>query len=90
MRRFKAEKKLRKILAKLSKRDPRRYKAVMGKIEELLTCGDPEHYKNLRRPLQHLKAVHIDSHFVLTFRYLKKEDMIELYDFDHHDKIFRK
>jgi len=89
MRRFKAGKKLRKTLAKLSKKDPRRYEAVMKKVEELLTCDNPEHYKNLRTPLQHLKAVHIDSHFVLTFRYLRDDNLIELYDFDHHDKIFK-
>lgn len=89
MRRFKAGKKLRKKIEKLYRKDKRRYGALMGKIGELLSCEDPEHYKNLRAPLQHLREVHIDSHFVLTFRYVKNEDLIELYDFDHHDNIFK-
>jgi mRNA-degrading endonuclease RelE of RelBE toxin-antitoxin system len=87
MREYTSGKKFRKKLAKLYKKDKRRYEALMGKIEELLACEDPEHYKNLRAPLQHLKEVHFNSHFVLTFKYLKNEDLIELIDFDHHDKI---
>jgi len=89
MREYTIEKKLRKKLAKIFRRDGRKYEALMGKIEELLTCEDPNRYKNLRKPLQHLKAVHIDSHFVLTFRYSEEEDLIELYDLDHHDKIYK-
>ncbi len=82
-------KKLRKKFIKLPKKDPKRYEAVMNKIEELFVCKDLDHYKNLRKPMQHLKAVHVDSHFVLTFKYLKSVDLIELYDFDHHDKIYK-
>ncbi len=87
MRKIRVEEKLRKKLIKLLRKDRRRHEALMGKVEELRICEDPDHYKNLRAPLQHLKEVHVNSHFVLTFKYLKKEDVIALHDFDHHDKI---
>ncbi len=88
MRKFRVEPSLEKILEKLAKRDKKRYEILMKKVEEILSCEDPNHYKNLRVPLQHLKRVHIDSHFVLTFRYIPSEDLIVFYDFDHHDNIY--
>ena len=88
MRKFKVEPHLEKVLAKLAKRDRVRYEILMKKVEEILSCEDPNHYKNLRAPLQHLKRIHIDSHFVLTFHYIASEDLIILYAFDHYDKIF--
>ncbi|OIO64974.1 hypothetical protein AUJ68_04355 [Candidatus Woesearchaeota archaeon CG1_02_57_44] len=81
---------LKKTVAKLCKRDKARYDALLRKIEEIIACEDLEHYKNLRKPLQHLKRVHIDTHFVLTFRYEKAEDKITFYDFAHHDDIYRR
>ena len=44
---------------------------------------------NLRKPLQHLKRVHIKSSFVLTFKYIGSEDKVVFYYFDHHDNIYR-
>ncbi|MFT4308077.1 MAG: addiction module toxin RelE [Candidatus Woesearchaeota archaeon] len=80
---------LTKLLAKLSKKDRTRYHATLKKIEEILTCENIDHYKNLRAPLQHLKRVHIDSSFVLTFRFDKNDDTVYFYDLDHHDRIYR-
>ena len=90
MREFSIEEGLQKILKKLLKKDRETYEAIMGKIDEILTCSDVNHYKNLRNPLQHLKRVHIKSSFVLTFRYLESEDKVVFYDFDHHDNIYKK
>lgn len=89
MHKLKVGKRLKRIFIKLYKKDPKRYGATMGKIDELVACENPDHYKNLRKPLQHLKAVHVDSHFVLTFKYVRSDNMIKLYDFDHHDKIYK-
>ncbi len=90
MRKFRTEPKLEEILKKLFKRDRKRYEIIMKKMQEILTSEDPNHYKNLRVPLQHLKRVHIDSSFVLTFRYVQSEDLIIFYDFGHHDEIFKR
>ena len=88
MRKFEIEQKLQKNLTKLFHKDRKRYEILMKKMDEILACADVDHYKNLRRPMQHLKRVHIDSHFVLVFRYEPATDRVFFYDFDHHDKIF--
>ena len=80
---------LKKILKKLSKKDKKAYEIILGKIGEVLICEGVEHYKNLRKPLQHLKSVHIKSSFVLTFKYIKSEDKIVFCDFDYHDNIYK-
>ncbi|MBR9693448.1 addiction module toxin RelE [Candidatus Woesearchaeota archaeon] len=89
MRSYEFSDQLKKILAKLFKKDKKRYEILLKKVEEILVCEDIEHYKNLRKPLQHLKRVHIDTHFVLTFEYNKVDDSITFYDFDHHDVIYK-
>jgi len=88
-RRFRIEQNLEKIFFKLSKKDRNRYNSAMKKIQEIINCTDINHYKNLRRPLNHLKRVHIDSHFVLTFKYIKSENLVIFYDLDHHDRVYR-
>ena len=89
MRKFSVDNNLRKIMNKLSRKDPLMFKIIIDKIDEILKCQDVNHYKNLRKPLQHLKRVHIKSSFVLTFKYIKNEDKILFYDFDHHDNIYK-
>ncbi|MEK6892230.1 MAG: addiction module toxin RelE [Nanoarchaeota archaeon] len=89
MREFSIEENLKKTLVKLSSRDKETYNALMSKMDEVLTCDDVNHYKNLRKPLQHLKRVHVKGPFVLTFKYLESEDKVLFYDFDHHDNIYR-
>ena len=79
--------KLKRILKKLFKKDKKRYEALMGKIEEVISSGDVEHYKNLRYGLSDRKRVQI-GHFVLAFMYDKKNGRILFLDYDHHDKIY--
>ena len=73
-------------LAKVSKKNRGQYIMIMKKIAEIVE--QPQHYKNLRAPLQYLKEVHIDTHFVLTFSVDEHTKTVVLEDFDHHDKIF--
>ncbi len=89
MRRFSVEEKLRKLMGKLSKKDPSMFNGLLEKIDEIITCKNINHYKNLRKPLQHLKRVHIKGPFILTFRYIESEDKVIFYDFDHHDRIYK-
>lgn len=88
MRKFSIEDSLKKTISKLSKRDKSMYEALMGKISEVLSCPDVNHYKNLRKPLEDYKRVHIKGPFVLLFKYLPSEDKVLFYDFDHHDNIY--
>ncbi|OIO63757.1 addiction module toxin RelE [Candidatus Woesearchaeota archaeon CG_4_10_14_0_2_um_filter_33_10] len=89
MRKFSVEEKLRKLMGKLSKKDPSMFDDLLEKIDEIITCKNIDHYKNLRKPLQHLKRVHIKDPFILTFRYIESEDKVIFYDFDHHDRIYK-
>lgn len=79
---------LDKKLEKLYKKNRKQYEIVMKKAEEVIQ--NPQHYKNLRSPLQHLKEVHIDTQFVLTFSVDENTKIVTLEDYDHHDKIFLK
>lgn len=88
-RQYKTSKELDRILDKLQKRDKKLYENVLGKIEEVFTNANVEHYKNLRYTLKEFKRVHVGN-FVLVFKYDKQNDIIYFTDFDHHDNIYKK
>ena len=90
MHNFYIAEKLRKKLSIIFKKDPKGYTILMKKIEEIINSNDIDRYKNLRKPLQDFKRVHIDAHFVLIFTYNKNKNVLYFYDFDHHDNIYRK
>lgn len=81
---------LKKILNKLSKKNKETYEQILEKIKEIISCEDINHYKNLRKPLQYLKRVRIKKSFVLTFNYNKLEDKVIFYNYDHHNKIYKR
>ena len=83
------EEKLKKKLVKLSKKDKPIYSAVISKIKEIISSRFIEHYKNLRKPLNSFKRVHVMKSFVLIFKYVKSKNLVQFYDFDHHDKIYK-
>ena len=78
---------LKRILKKLSKKDKQLYEQVLKKIEEVITCSDVEHYKNLRYDMKDKKRAHV-GHFILVFKFIKEENKIVFMDFDHHDKVY--
>ena len=88
MREFSIEDNLKRKLSKLSKKDKIMYSSVMKKFEEILICDNVHHYKNLRKPLQDFKRVHIKSSFVLIFKYIESDDKVVFFDLDHHDNIY--
>ena len=75
-------------LAKLKKKDHKRFEIVMGNAGGI--AGNPHHYKPLGAPLHGLRRVHIDSGFVLTFSIDENAKRVVLEDLDHHDKIYKK
>ncbi len=89
MRKFSIEDNLKKTLKQLLKKDKVMYNALWNKMEEILTSNDVDHYKNLRKPLQDFRRVHIKSSFVLVFKYIKTEDKVVFFDLDHHDRIYK-
>lgn len=78
---------LQKILKKLHKKNKKLYERLLGKVQEIISSGDVEHYKNLRHDLKNLKRVQIGS-FVLVFEYNKAKNFVSFEDFNHHDKIY--
>jgi len=85
---FSIEDKLKIKLRKLSKKDKKTYNSVMTKIEKIVSSQNIEHFKNLRKPLQGFKRVHITKRFVLVFKYLKSKDLVKFYELEHRDKVY--
>jgi YafQ family addiction module toxin component len=84
---LKVRPKLDKKLSKLFQKNRKQYDIIFKKAAEI--SENPQHYKNLRAPLQFLKEVHIDSHFVLTFSVDEDTKTVFLENFCHHKDIFR-
>ena len=55
---YELRKSVEKIFFKLAKKNPKQLEIIEKKIKEVVQ--NPQHYKNLIRPMQHLKRVHID------------------------------
>jgi len=89
MYRYKIQPSLQRILEKLYKKDNFTRERILKKIQEIISSENVEHYKNLKKPLQHLKRVHIKEK-VLVFKFDKTNKLISFEDFDHHDKIYLK
>jgi YafQ family addiction module toxin component len=85
---FERSDKLIKILKKLFKKDKIRYEAALNKISEFIRSEDPNHYKNLCYSLKAFKGVHIDTHFVLTFKVDENNRLVRFEDLQHHDVIY--
>lgn len=78
---------LDKKLSKLFKKNKKQYELIIKKSEEIVL--NPQHYKNLRKPLQYFKRVHIDKHFVLIFSVDESSKIVTLENFEHHEKIYK-
>ena len=83
---YELRKSVEKIFFKLAKRNPKQLLIIENKIQEIRQ--NAQHYKNLRKPLQHLKRTHIDKSFVLVFSVDENKKHIIIEDYDHHDNIY--
>jgi len=84
---LKESERIHKIFLKLSKKDPQKLKIISKKVEEIMQ--NPQHYKNLKSPLNNWKRIHIDKNYVLCFSVNENTKIIRLEDFDHHDNIYK-
>ncbi len=76
---------LAKKLKKLQKKNPLLFARVRKKIFEIIE--NPTHYKPLKYGMKNIRRVHFDP-FVLIFTLNEDEQLVEFWDFDHHDKIY--
>ena len=75
-----------KIFSKL--KNDKLLKIIFKKIEQI--TENPHHeYKFLRKPMQNFNRVHIDKHFVLIFKINHQEKYVEIYNFQHHDFVYK-
>ena len=81
------EKRLKRILKKLYKKDRNKYEILMRKMGEISL--KPHHYKPLSHDMAGIRRVHIGS-FVLVFEIDEGDKTIKFLDLDHHDKIYRR
>jgi len=77
---------LDKIFFKLAKKDKALLGIIKRKILEIIK--NPSHYKNLRKPLQHLKRVQVGKSSVLCFSVNKNRRVIIFEKFAHYNKIY--
>ncbi len=75
-----------RIFSKLAKKDPKKMRIIEKKIKQI--CEKPLHFKPLRVPMQHLRRIHVDKNFVLTYSIDEKNKVVIIEDYDHHDKIY--
>ena len=85
---YELRKNVEKIFFKLSKKNSKQLMIIENKIQEIRE--NPQHYKNLRKPLQHLKRVHIDKSFVMVFSVDENRKHIIIENYDHHDNIYKR
>lgn len=78
---------LDETFSKLARKDKKQMEMVSRKIQEIIQ--NPQHYKNLRAPLQHLKRVHIGRSYVLVFSVDENTKTVTLEEYDHHDVIYK-
>ncbi len=80
--------KLKKIFAKIKKRDKFHAEILKRKIRQIL--DNPYQFKPLRGNMKGARRAHIGKSFVLTYEITENDKIIRLLDYDHHDKIYRK
>lgn len=78
--------KLLKQLAKIRKKDPILYKAVLKKGSEI--CANPTHYKNLNAPFSKYRRVHVNTNFVLCFYIEEEAQRVVFAKLAHHDEAY--
>ena len=87
MYKLKIKKGLDKIFEKLTKKDIIALEAIQKKTKQIIQ--DTYRFKPLSNKMKFIRRVHIKAHFVLTYQILEQEKIVELLDYDHHDKIYK-
>ena len=75
-----------RIFFKLAKKNPKQMRIIDKKIKQVLE--NPYHFKPLRAPMQHLRRVHIDKSFVITYSVDEQNEIVIIEDYDHHDNVY--
>ena len=79
-------------LDRLRDKNPTYHDNVIKKIQDIREKleWNPDHHKNLEKPLQIFKRVHVNTSYVIVFRVNKSQKKLLIVDYDHHDNIYKK
>ena len=82
----------RKILDKLSKKDPVIARAINRKVKEIISRDNESitAYKNLRHDLKNLKRIHITEWLVMAFEANLEENFILFVNIASRDEVYKK
>ncbi len=84
---YKLKKNVERLFFKLANKDPNQLETIYKKINKIIS--NPYHkYKFLKKPLQNFNSLHLNP-FVLVFKINHKERIVDIYYYDHHDKIYK-
>ena len=77
-------------IRRLLKKDKKKVEIINKKIKEIINNDkySINRYKNLKYNLKQFKRVHINKHFILTFKVDIEKKFILFVDFEHHDNIY--
>jgi YafQ family addiction module toxin component len=78
--------KVDRILKKLRKKDLAQFEALSRKVNEILE--NPQQYKPLKRPMPHIRRVHVGS-FVLVYEINEKKNVVTIRRYEHHDNVYK-
>jgi len=84
---YELRKSVEKEFFKLAKKNSKQLLVIEKKIQEVIK--NPDRYKNLKKPMQHLKRVHIDKSFVLVFSVDESNKKVIIEEYNHHDRIYK-
>lgn len=72
-------------------KDKKSQEKIKSKMSEVVNTveSNPDHYKNLKKPMQKYKMAHVNNHFVLIFRLDKENRKVIFFDYSHHDSSYK-
>jgi YafQ family addiction module toxin component len=78
--------KVDRIFKKLKKKDSAQFEALSKKISEIL--DNPQQFKPLRSPMQHMRRVHVGS-FVVVYDVDEARKVVTIRRYEHHDVVYK-
>lgn len=60
---------------------------LFSKIDEILSCEDINHYKNLKHDFKRFKRVHVNNSYIILF--FDEKNIVHFVDYAHHDNIYK-
>ena len=72
-------------------KDKKSQENIKSKMSEIINTveNNPDHYKNLKNPMQKYKRAHVNNSFVLIFRIDNENRKVIFFDYSHHDSSYK-